>query len=332
MSKKANPTLVGGFVVGALALTLAGIVVVGGGDFFQEEFECVAYFDDSVAGLDIGAPIRFNGVSVGTVSTVRAVWSEDEATPVRIPVGLSFVKDAVHAPSKEVAERLAELGVYEVMESMVQRGLRAELQQDSFVTGKLFVALRFEPGTPIRRVGAEEPFEIPTIQGSLAKLQKSLQDLPIAELLDEAIATLDAIQARVNDPAVDELFATLNRVTGKLEGEATSLAESARNALDEVGGLAQSVDAELTPAVQDLRRVLDSLEADFGALSGSATGVFDEARALLRKITDAGGEYTLVYRFTSLLDQMSEAARALRVLADYLERHPEALLSGKAER
>ena len=332
MSKKASPTLVGSFVVGAVALALAGVVAVGGGEIFQERFRCVAYFDESVAGLDVGAPIRFNGVRVGAVTDVRAVWSEEEETAVRIPVGLTFVAGAVHAPSKEVAERIRELGPYEVLERMIVRGLRAELRQDSFVTGKLFVALTFNPEAPIRRVGEGETFEIPTAEGGLSQLERSLGDLPVEQLLDQAIGTLRAIEERVESTQVDELLATLERALGSFEGEASSLADAARATLDEIGVLAQGVDAELVPALRDLRRVAGNLESDVGSLAASAGATLDEAHATLQRLNELGGEYTLAHRIVSLIDELTGAARALRVLADYLERHPEALLSGKTGR
>ena len=183
MAKKANPAVVGGFVVGAAALAVVGVLVFGKGDLFQEEFRYVAHFDSSVAGLDIGAPIRFKGVQVGSVSDVRAVWNVDQES-IRIPVELTFVSGAIEAPSAAVAASLEETSPYEVMSRLIERGLRAELGQDSFVTGKLHVALEFYPGTEVRLLGGSSMPEIPTTEAGLAKLAKSLEELPGGALGD----------------------------------------------------------------------------------------------------------------------------------------------------
>ena len=85
MSKKASPTLIGAFVVSATVLAAAGILIFGSGKFFADETEFVMYFNRSVRGLDVGAPVVFRGVPVGSVSDINAIW-KPEIKDVRIPV------------------------------------------------------------------------------------------------------------------------------------------------------------------------------------------------------------------------------------------------------
>src|SRR5215471_9478998 len=70
MAKRSNPKLIGGFVVGAIALLIMGAVAFGGGQYFRPKVEWVFFFDGSLSGLEVGAPVTFRGVKVGTVSNV----------------------------------------------------------------------------------------------------------------------------------------------------------------------------------------------------------------------------------------------------------------------
>lgn len=382
MAKKANPAVVGGFVVGAAALAVVGVLVFGKGDLFQEEFRYVAHFDSSVAGLDIGAPIRFKGVQVGSVSDVRAVWNVDQES-IRIPVELTFVSGAIEAPSAAVAASLEETSPYEVMSRLIERGLRAELGQDSFVTGKLHVALEFYPGTEVRLLGGSSMPEIPTTEAGLAKLAKSLEELPVGELLERANSTLAALESLLANPQIEEAVQNLNRLMASVEGEVQPLSESARATLEDLRSLLANVDGEVQPLAQaaqgtleelrsvlrqvdeelgplaestrttldqarefladadgqlagvsaDLRVLLQDVDAQVEPLSASTVAALDEARGTLGRLNEVLGEGgALNYRTIGLLEELTEAARAVRLLAAFLERHPEAFLSGKQGR
>ena len=77
MSKQVNPTFVGGFLVGAVVLAFGGILAFGSGNFFAKKMTCVAYFDSSVDGLDVGSPVKYRGVTLGTVGKIAGVWNQD---------------------------------------------------------------------------------------------------------------------------------------------------------------------------------------------------------------------------------------------------------------
>jgi len=181
MSKHANPTLVGGFVVGAVALVVAGIAIFGNTNLFVPEFKYVAYFESSTTGLDVGAAVRFQGVQVGHVSRITAVWSGEEE--IQIPVQLTFTRESVRAPTRKLEAELERRGVRDVMDSMIERGLRATLVQDSFLTGKMHVALSFFPGSELRVVGGTRLPEMPTLKAGFAQ---RIEELPIDEMQKRA--------------------------------------------------------------------------------------------------------------------------------------------------
>lgn len=312
MAKQANPTVVGGFVVAAVVLAVAGIITFGSGDWLREEYKFVAYFDDSVSGLDVGAPIRYKGVQVGSVSGIKATWHGKDDVRPRIPVELTFIEGSVEQ-SDSMQEAYPD--TYAFIQSLVmERGLKAELKQDSFVTGKLYVALDFKPDEPLRQMGHTELPEIPTTLAGLSKLQKSLEELPIDKLINQAIETLAAIEARVEDPKLGEFLAKLDQLVADLDAEVKPLSESALATMEGARSLMQNADAQVKP------------------LSSSTEDTMAEARTVLANLNKTLGEDSaLLHQLAVLMEEFTEAAQAVRLLADYIERHPEAIITGKGD-
>lgn len=358
MAKEANPTAVGGFVLGAAGIAIVGLLTFGSLGFTKNEFRMVAYFESSVSGLDIGAPVRFQGVQVGSVCAINAVW-DSESEEVHIPVELILVEGSVQAadPSEMDWE-----GVEERIENSVQRGLRAELRQDSFVTGKLFVALVDAPDSPIRRISDGSMFEMPTREGGFERLAKSIEDLPIERLVDSAINAIEAIEALASDPEIPRLMRRLSTVAEDLDGtiqptirdfnqlitkidsefgglarDFQRLAQSADklvlNADTQIGTLALSANTTMERAqgsLAELDTLLQGINAEVGPLANTANATMTEVRDTVGHLDGlVGRDPTVVYRIGALLEDMTAAARSVRALADYLERHPEALISGK---
>ena len=151
MSQKANPTLIGGFVLGALVLLVGGVLLFGKGLFFApKRQQFVIYFSDSVNGLNVGAPVKLKGVTVGTVKDVRVQYDVENArllTPVIIDFEPERVTDIGGQKRPEVPRTQA----------LIERGLRAQLQMQSLVTGQLYVEANFLPGHPGALGGRRDP-------------------------------------------------------------------------------------------------------------------------------------------------------------------------------
>jgi paraquat-inducible protein B len=142
----ARPAVVGGFVLGGLALAVAAVLFFGGTRLFAPTTRAVVFFEGSVAGLDLGAPVTFRGVRVGSVQHVALYLTFDGRA--RIPVTVELLPDQVILEGEDVR-----LGTG--LERFVAAGLRAQLVQQSFVTGLLGIDLDFRPGTPARTVAAD---------------------------------------------------------------------------------------------------------------------------------------------------------------------------------
>ena len=304
MGKRVNPALIGAFVLGAIALAVVALLVWGSGRFFEKAYNYVCYFPGSVNGLNLGAPVKFRGVQVGEVTDVRLRYKQVRGDP-RVPVFLKLDEDRVR-------ELGAERGpTREVMQEYVDRGMRARLQTLSIVTGVLYVDFDLVPGSPLVLVQAEDaPVpELPTLPTPLEEMTKSVSEI---------LAELKGIDFERIGKGVDEAIANVNGLLGKPE---------LHHAVEALPGL-----------VADAKRLVDNLDSRTAPVLTSAQGTAQEARRAaesLRATLDdvhalVAPDSALAVGLTRTVGDLGQAARALRDLADYLERNPNSVVFGRA--
>lgn len=319
---KANPKLIGAFVVGGVALILIAIVTFGSFKFFQQRMPVVMYFQDNLMGLDIGAPMVFQGVRVGTVTDVRLVFNT-ETRHVVIPVTAAIEPEwfVVQGP-RDVKGRNIPL--------LIKQGLRAQLATQSLLTGKLLVSLDIRPDTPAELRGHDKSMaEIPTIPSAMEQLQANVQTLlnkfeklPLQELTEQLQTLLrDAAQAVSGldtKTVTAETIHTLRdaqSLFGDLQNRIDILTpptvSTVKNA-DQVLTDARKVLADLRPLIADGQRAAESANR----LMTNANGVIEPGSPLNRELVRA-------------LSELSNAARSIRVLTDDLARNPNSILVGK---
>src|SRR5258708_30526343 len=125
MGSKISPTTIGAFVVGAIVLAVAGALLFGGGKFLQEKLPYVLFFDSSVEGLNIGAPVIFRGVQVGQVTEISAI-ADPQTFDVRIKVLINIVPGAIKAGTE--GQRFQDQDPRLVLEGFLRMGMRASLR------------------------------------------------------------------------------------------------------------------------------------------------------------------------------------------------------------
>ena len=328
MSKQASKTVIGTFVLGAIALMIAGVVVFGSDKFFRKVNRDVMFFEGSVKGLQIGAPVMFRGVQIGHVTDVILRINARELTAF-IPVYAEIY------PQKIVPIEGDQSYDQQYLQSLIKKGLRAQLQLQSFVTGQLVVNLDFYPNTPVRLVGLEKKYpEIPTIPSSLEQLTKRFEELPLKEIADRLNETLAGINKIVNSKDLQTSINSLNNLLKSTDALVKNL-----NA--EVGPLAADIKGTTGAARAAIVQAEKTLRFDEGApgeIASSIKETLSAAQATLKETNKAVENVNgvavqnanLGYEIGRTLEQIAELSRSIRVLADYLERHPEALLRGKS--
>jgi paraquat-inducible protein B len=334
MSKKSNPTMIGGFVIGAVALVAVAVVLFGGSELFARHQNYVAYFEEQTKGLRVGSNVVLNGVRIGYVSEIALLVDEAQfETMTRVTMEVSPDTYIPVRDGKRIAENMVDVVTHE--ELIRVAGLRAQLEVESFITGQLLIRLTMRPETPIEMSGMESIHpEIPTIRSNiqelLAKVQEWLsklqEDVDIEEIAGAAADSLTGFAALMNSPDLHGSIAGLNALINDKDTQA--LGTSLRNALDEVAIAAdelnvflENADSGLELLASDVKPVLANLSETLEA----AERTLEAARLQLR------GDSEQSYQLQSTLKEVEGASIALREFFDYLERNPEALIKGKQE-
>ena len=333
MSKQASPTLIGAFVVGAVALLALAVALIGGTELFAKRLEYVAYFDESTKGLRVGSNVSLNGVRVGYVSDVALLVDQatyETLTQVTMEI---LPEDLVMTDFGEVIyteARRAPIG-HDVM--IEEAGLRAQLELESFITGQLSVRLIMRPETPAIFRGVETDYqEIPTIPSSaqafITKVRGwldrvgedfdievmavrfnniliGIEELTNSQDIRDSLAGLNSL---LNNDSLQNLAVSIEQTLAELRAVATEAQDLLQNADQEVSSLA----GDLRPTLEQLARVMEEAETTLAAAS-------DQLR----------GESVQMYQLQKTLEEIESAAFSLREFFELLERNPESLISGK---
>lgn len=300
MGKKLSPTLVGGFVVGALALVVVGIITFGSVRLFSKTFEFVLYFDSSVNGLNIGAPVKVRGVEIGTVTNILLTLDREK---IKKEAAESGVRQAMQRWNPRIpviieidAEKLTSRGATglaltdpEAFDAVIERGLRGQLQTESLVTGVLYINLDFHPGSSVNLVQASGSGykEIPTVpttfeavQAEVMKIIGNLKEIKIKQLIDSATETVEGLKRVINSPEVKAVIRSLNK------------------AVKDVDKLVQNIDSQVTPvsdnineAVQgfgdvmkDAKKLVRNIDGQVSTVSESFKGTMTGVQKLVRNV------------------------------------------------
>jgi paraquat-inducible protein B len=328
MSKGASKTLIGGFVVGAIALLLVAVLIFGSGKFFSKNVKLVLFFEESVGGLSVGAPVVFRGVTIGTVTGIE-LWNYPQEMKVLIPVYIEI--DPARFKEKGDGERFKPLMLFD---QQIKRGLRAQIKMQSLVTGQLMIYADYFPDKPIRLVKAEPRYpEIPTIPSGTEQIIKALEQIPVHEIAMKAAQALEGIEHLINSPGTREVTTNLNATLKETQQalkdirllvrnvnvQVEPLAAETRSTLTDTRKLIGNADREIIPLAAGLKKALDE-----------AGGVLAETRQTLQKAAAViSDESVLSAEFIGTLGEINKTMRSIQLLAEYLKRHPEALLRGK---
>jgi phospholipid/cholesterol/gamma-HCH transport system substrate-binding protein len=328
MSKRANPATIGVFICVALALGAGAVLLFSSARLFSKTQKYILYFDASVLGLNPGAPVKFRGVTVGSVREVLIRHNQherDQAMPVIVELDQSVLN--------QKSDYVVNLSDKQVLSSMIGRGLRATIEAQSIVTGLLYVEIEFRsaPAPAVFHQVRDEYLEIPTQQTKIQLLIENIADIDFKQLMGQMSA----------------LAANLQTNLGALNLKDVN--DGLTNLLVKLNQLVRSDD--LTNAVIALRETFDRLSARIDPLADQAQGLLVDARKAivdaqlaigdarkslahfddtLRNAQDVlAPQASLRRELAATMQEISEAARSISALADFLNRNPNAIISGR---
>ena len=334
MSKQADPKLVGAFVLGGAALLVAAILLLSSGDFWQKRPTYVLYFEGSTTGLQVGSPVVFRGVKIGTVESIGLSVNE-ETYEFLVPVRIKTERYAL----QNLEGRSVSLQSMGRDSDLVKRGLRARLKTMSFLTGQLYIDLDFYPDKPAVLQARDSTREIPTLPTEVQELTNKLDKLNIEKLIEDVSVISDSIRKLVSSPSasnalqnLDQALGNLARLTDTLNERSTRLATETRSVLQESAETlrtSREALAQITEGARNLTALTKPDAAPIVALTSASEELARTAKALREAM---GDESPANVQLTEALKQIAASARALRTLAEAIESQPESLLKGRSPR
>ena len=323
MSIRANPTAIGAFLIGAIIIIVAGTATLAGNTWFTQRTTFVSYFKETVNGLEEGAPVKFQGAPVGTVSKILIQINQRDKT---FQVQVEYKIDLTNLRTQ--LGTYVDLSQRRVLEQQIADGLRAQLQMESIVSGMLYLELAYRKDAkpPVLEPRVTKWPEIPTTPSLMAalgtgagsvvaevvrvlfKVNEMLAAINIPEINAAVVASAKSVQRLVDAPElraalkeVPGMTAQLNRTMARMD----TLASTANAAIDPMAADLKGATKEMHATLQSLRRTIDETQ---GVLS-----------------TDSG----LGFGLEAALVNLKDATNALRQLMTTLEQNPDMLLRGK---
>lgn len=329
MAKQANRMMIGVFVVIAVFILAASLVIFGSGRFFKKTVKCVLYFDESVKGLTIGAPVLFEGVQIGSVLDI--ILEADLAkSKIQIPVIIEYEP----AKFKVVGEESRKIhgDPQKNIPKLIEKGLRAVLGMQSFITGQLVIEIGFYPESAICYSPArfDETYKgyivLPTCLSTTERLSKTLDKMDLSGLIKNVESTMTGANKLINDPdliaSIRKLKITLqdiSNVATKLDRQVDPLAKDLKKTAKDYSKLANNVDSRIKVLAASLEKSLVYLEK---TMSG-----FDKTMSTVRGAISP--DAPLVVDLENSLKEITAMSRSIRELSEYLEQHPGSLIFGK---
>jgi paraquat-inducible protein B len=277
--------------------------------------KCVMYFDGSVKGLSVGAPVLFQGVQIGSVKNIILMVDPKELQ-LQIPVIIEYEpeKFKVGGDERDMAR-----DPKKTLPRLIERGLRAVLGSQSLITGQLVIEIGFYPDSRVCYAPAKvdqvyrDYIVIPTCKSTTERLMDALEKLDLAKLEQHLEATLAGVDKLVNNPDIPVSIRAL------------------KNTLQDADKLVKNVDRQVDPlsndlkkTVKDLGKLANNIDAQVGGLASGMDKTLAKARGFLSE------DSPLIVDLENTLKEISAMSRSLRHLSSYLEEHPEVLIRGKA--
>jgi len=321
MSKKANPTSIGLFFAVGLALAVAGLLLFSSRSLFHPQHKDILYFSTALKGLNVGAPVKYRGVTIGSVVDIL-IRHNQAGNDYSMPVVISIDKKVAQTKS----DKDLEIGSQAKLDELIQRGFRGRLEAESLVTGILYVGLEVIPKAPppVFHQLKPEYHEIPTVPSDVQELIANLAHLDIqglSEKLSGLLTRLDTSLSQLNVAEINAGVTNLLRSANHLitTPDLTNAFTSLRLALDEAKVVLKRVDDRVDPLADSVTNTLFD-----------ARKTLTDLRGAIRNIAGLlGPDSALPPDLRQALEELSNAGRAVAELAEFLERNPNALLTGK---
>lgn len=331
MSKEANPFAIGAFLVGALTLLTVGVMIFGGSDFFKEKNRFVIYFDSALNGLNLGAPVKLQGVQIGNVKEILLEIDAESGAifkPVVIEIDPELLRDA---SGEHLPTAISQKQRLKNAQKLIEAGIKARLETQSWLTGLLYVDLNFYPNKPLNLHNRSYknlpelpsvPTTVDEIKNTADELLNRAKQLPLEQLLQDVSETLKAVRnlaggedTRHSVAALAKSLQETQRLMESLNKQINPLMTNVTSMVGDTHQTVQSLNQNLLPVLKSAQTSLDT-----------ATSVLQASEHTLDALENMASPDAPL---AQALQEMRNASRSIKDLAETLERKPNALIYGK---
>lgn len=323
---KRNALLIGAFVIAALALIVVGVLWLSGNDLFSKKEEAMIYYQGNVSGLYVGAPVTFRGVATGQVEDI-ALEVDSRTLAARIAVRVRLQPKAMRFidqnPGKE--PDIAQL---------VQRGLRARLVAQSFVTGQKSIELDFVPNTPATLVGDGRKAEIPALADRFGALIDQVAELPLRDTVEDIRSTVKELRDTLG--AVQRTLDSTQMVLAAASAEVAKAGSASRGTLQAATEAIRVVQANSAATLTSITQLADAgkqtviaAQPDLQRTLAGTREAAETARLAMSRVAEmTAPDASLRADLDAAVRDLSQAARGLRDWSELLEEKPNAVIFG----
>ena len=336
MSKQVSPTLIGSFFLAALALVIIAVLMFGGGNYFEKKDQFVLFFhaENNLNGLNIGAPVKLEGVKIGEVKEVALLFDEktlEIIKPVVIELDyeniLNDETDEGFDPKVEGKEK--ELSV----KNLVNKGLKAQLKSQSMLTGLLYIEFQFTPQDEVVMTGIDfrKLKELPTTTNATEDIKREAQKvvdrigkLPLEEIVEDLAVNMHEIKVILTSQSLKENRQGVNQSIKEMEKLLINLNENFTPLMLNLNGTMKDTRVVVQEFSREIKPVLNSLEKTLN----TATDLLSESQFAVRSFEELSSPEAPLWQ---ALEALKEAAESTKNLTDTLERNPESIIYGKGD-
>jgi paraquat-inducible protein B len=309
---------IGAFIVGAMLLIFIALIFFSGGRLFSKKEKVIMYFEGSVQGLQIGAPVKLKGVVLGEITDIQINFQNDDKTIVTA-VTADLVMERINSKGATVKG--------EFFTEAIKNGMRAQLNFQSFLTGLLYVELDFYPESSVKLYGLQSDYrELPTIATQFEVLSKSFAELDIKGMvthIDEFATELNKIlksgEIQTTIKSVNRAAISIEKTSNNVSIQVSQLSKNIEKTRSEIDKLLAELNTQTPELAKSLNKSLKDLSLSLDQINKTAASIDN----------NFSEDAPLINQLNSTLNDISRSAQAFRSLSETLEQQPEAVLRGK---
>tara|TARA_R110002110_G_scaffold415561_2_gene650989 strand:+ start:221696 stop:222658 length:963 start_codon:yes stop_codon:yes gene_type:complete len=318
MSEKPHTVALGAFVLGALLIVITTVLFVIGSGLGGDRRTVVMVFDGSVKGLNVGAPIALRGLQVGQVTGIELILDSDNEQLIML-VEAEFNRENIRHKGNLSGD---------LTEELISRGLRAQLNSQSLLTGLLYVQLDFHPNTELELVDIESPYlQIPTIPTDLERITRKLQDIDFSRLADNVGSVVQSIDGVLGSENFQALPGSIRQTMDSLTALSTQMSAQLQVSMPKLDSVLDGANTTLTTANTELPQLSELVQKNL-LLLDKGLAAFENTMSEIDGLVSY--DSATVYSLNRALEELTLAGEALQQLARTIEEQPEALLRGKS--